>query len=399
MKVKYQISRKCGHSFLITDNRHPTLQLRQDQGVLSGCIRQSPSSDSDIQCRIHVKLSSDIFVTMAAIFTSKMGKQEPQTLVGESWARFVELWTCGKSATFHVECWNGEARLHFFTLLGSPGDSSNRTESARSTFFPTTKVKSQKNYSPSKLKRNQLRLQTFLEKKRQESYNEKTESVKGDEKTSQEPCSDEDVCPSHIPETKSQEPCSHLVDTKLADSQFADQSTSNEHLDLKSPHFQPPFNSTPSKDVSQSPFSGVETLLQRIDSQSPLYMSYVRNSREGLIKCDEDVALEEPSDLRAKAIKLGRRNHKLIGLYVEKEIFDSIDDPFVYEIYLEVLAAQAEFEAIFGRPWDSVEHIYIDLENYLFVPYVTIENVREYLRRRKHTSSFNNFEPRVHTQA
>ena len=306
-----------------------------------------------------------------------------------------------------MECWNGEARLHFFTLLGSPEDSINRTESARSTFFPTTKVKSQKNYSPSKLKRNQLRLQAFLEKKkRQESYNEKTESVKGrvigDEKTSQEPCSDEDVCPSLIPETKSQEPCSHLVDTKLADSQFADQSTSNKHLDVKSPQFQPPFNSTEieaSKDISQSPFSGVETLLQRIDSQSPLYMSYVRNSREGLRKSDEDVALTEPRDLRAKAIKLGRRNHKLIGLYVEKEIFDSIDDPFVYEIYLEVLAAQAEFEAMFGRPWDAVEHTYINLENYLFVPYITIENVREYLRRRKHTSSFNKFEPRVHTQA
>ena len=255
MKYQISISRKCGHSLLITDNRHPTLQVHQDQGVLSGCIRQSPSSDSDIQCRIDVKLSSDIFVTMAAIFTSKMGKQEPQTFVGESWTQFVELWTCGKSATFHVECWNGEARLYFSTLLGSPGDSSSsRTESARPTFSPTTKVKSRKKYSPSKLKRNQLRLQAFLEKKkRQESCSDTTESV-----SRQEPCSEENLCSSFAPETKSQETCS-----RLAESQLADQSSLNGHSDLKS-HFHPPFNSTEaSPDIFQLPFIEFETMKKR----------------------------------------------------------------------------------------------------------------------------------------
>ena len=282
MKTEIQIqriSRKCGHSSLITDNRHLMSQLHQDQGVLSGCIRQFPPSDSDTQCRIHVKLSSDI-VTMAAIFATKMGKQEPQTLVGESWAQFVDLWTCGKSATFHVECWNGEARLYFSTLLGSPGDSSSsRTESARPTFSPTTKVKSRKKYSPSKLKRNQLRLQAFLEKKkRQESCSDTTESV-----SRQEPCSEENLCSSFAPETKSQETCS-----RLAESQLAEQSSLNGHSDLKS-HFHPPFNSTEaSPDISQSPFSEVETLLQRIDSQSQCKpslslgrrMSRIKDSRE-----------------------------------------------------------------------------------------------------------------------
>ena len=141
-----------------------------------------------------------------------MGRKEEQTLVDESWTKFVELWTCGKSATFHVECWNGEARLHFSTLLGKPEGLKKTAESAGPTLFsttevktaesavptllPTTKAKSQKKYSPSKLKRNQLRLQAFLEKKIQESCNDTTEStdqneqILEDEKVRQESCAD-----------------------------------------------------------------------------------------------------------------------------------------------------------------------------------------------------------------
>ena len=125
------------------------------------------------------------------------GEKEPQTLVGESWAKFVDLWRCGKSATFHIECRNGNARLHFSTLLGRPEDLNKMADSAKSTLFPTTtKVNSPKKQSPSKLKQNQLRLQTFLAKKRRESSDDATEpeSVNGqvlpDEKVRQETCSD-----------------------------------------------------------------------------------------------------------------------------------------------------------------------------------------------------------------
>ena len=82
---------------------------------------------------------------------------------------------------------------------------------------------------------------------------------------------------------------------------------------------------------------------------------------------------------------------------MKKEVFDGLEDPFVYEIYLEVLAAQAQFEEMFARPRGSVKHWAIsDLTNYLFVPYNMIENIKDYLKRREESSenrqtfSFNN---------
>ena len=43
---------------------------------------------------------------------------------------------------------------------------------------------------------------------------------------------------------------------------------------------------------------------------------------------------------------------------MKKEVFDGLDnDLFVYKVYLEVLAAQAQFEVIFNRPWGSEKYV------------------------------------------
>ena len=80
-----------------------------------------------------------------------------QNLVSESLTKFVELWGSGKSATFLIECCNGEAVFNFSALLGSPEDVKK----------PEAGHKSRP--SPSKQKRNQARLKAFLEKKKRES--------------------------------------------------------------------------------------------------------------------------------------------------------------------------------------------------------------------------------------
>ena len=205
---------------MITDNLHLMSRFDQDQDVSSKRC-SSELSDSDKQCGSHEKLSSNILtVKLVAIFVSRMGRKEPQTLVGESWARFMEIWSCGKSASYYVECWNGEARLYFSTLLGRPEDLNKMADSAESTLFPTTtKVNSPKKQSPSKLKRNQLRLQAFLAKKRRESSDEATEpeSVNGqvqpDKKVRQEPCSDSSNIDFNSCSNKSQEPCSTFAES------------------------------------------------------------------------------------------------------------------------------------------------------------------------------------------
>ena len=43
---------------------------------------------------------------------------------------------------------------------------------------------------------------------------------------------------------------------------------------------------------------------------------------------------------------------------MKKEVFDGLDnDLFVYEVYLEVLTAQAQFEVIFNRPWGAEKYV------------------------------------------
>ena len=53
-----------------------------------------------------------------------------------------------------------------------------------------------------------------------------------------------------------------------------------------------------------------------------------------------------------------RKDGNLSGFYVKKEVFDGLDnDLFVYKVYLEVLAAQAQFEVIFNQPWGSEKYV------------------------------------------
>ena len=43
---------------------------------------------------------------------------------------------------------------------------------------------------------------------------------------------------------------------------------------------------------------------------------------------------------------------------MKNEVFDGLDnDLFVYKVYLEVLAAQAQFEVIFNQPWGSEKYV------------------------------------------
>ena len=99
---------------------------------------------------------------------SNFGKAS-QTLVSESLTKFVELWGSGNSASFHIDCWNGDARFYFSALLGRPEDVKK----------PESGYKSRPSPSPSKQKRNQVRLEAFLEKKKRESYLSKRISLSG----------------------------------------------------------------------------------------------------------------------------------------------------------------------------------------------------------------------------
>ena len=109
----------------------------------------------------------------------KFGKTN-QIFVSESLTKFVELWGSGKSATFNIECRNGEARFNFSALLGSPEDVKK----------PEAGHESQP--SPSKQKRNWARLEAFLEKKKRESCLEESFlflSAKIEENVERESCS------------------------------------------------------------------------------------------------------------------------------------------------------------------------------------------------------------------
>ena len=52
------------------------------------------------------------------------------------------------------------------------------------------------------------------------------------------------------------------------------------------------------------------------------------------------------------------KDGNLSGFYVKKEVFDGLDNEiFVYKVYLEVLAAQAQFDVIFNQPWGSEKYV------------------------------------------
>ena len=66
---------------------------------------------------------------------------------------------------------------------------------------------------------------------------------------------------------------------------------------------------------------------------------------------------EEQNRTRTAGI-FDRKGGNLSGFYVKKEVFDGLDnDLFVYEVYLEVLTAQAQFEVIFNQPWGSEKYV------------------------------------------
>ena len=108
-----------------------------------------------------------------------------------------------------------------------------------------------------------------------------------------------------------------------------------------------------------SPFIGVETLLLSIHKYLDKHMLCAEYYME--------TTSEEENYLQRKNIEEGwsrtagifdHKDRNLSGFYVKKEVFDGLDnDLFVYEVYLEVLAAQAQFEVIFNRPWGSEKYV------------------------------------------
>ena len=396
---------------MITDKPQLMSKLYQDQyqeALVGQCSLEL--IESDFRCRIQVKIPSNVCVKMAAMFNrfAGMGNKGAMTLVDESWTRFVKLWSCGKSATFHVECWNGEARLCFSTLLGRPEECKEMPETGSSHFSQAKNVKSGK-YSPSKLKRNQLRLQAFLEKKKQESCNKTTESV------------DEQSPANSVEMNMSKESCSSNTNV-LNDPDESDFRIEKNEGDNSPNDEQPPddveernmreesCSNSPEtnvlsyqaesdlriekNEVDKSSFSQVKTLLRTIDST--WWKSFTCRDCVNMKECSEGYECFAGywNELTAKEKKRVRKGtlkaNSTPGIYVPKNFFENLEDPFVYEIYLEVLGAQAQFEVNFGRQWGSVEHEFLgDLQpGWLFIPIKTIENLRYYLGRFDNASSF-----------
>ena len=84
---------------------------------------------------------------------------------------------------------------------------------------------------------------------------------------------------------------------------------------------------------------------------------------------------------------------------MKKEIFDGLDDPFVYEIFLDVLNVSCGSESPTNPEYLSsfTSENYEDIEEVrdylLLIPFETVENVRHYLdwRRRPETKSSSSF--------
>ena len=96
---------------------------------------------------------------------AKRGLRQFQNEVFESMTnQFLELWKRGHTASYNINCSNGEAWMNISSYLGYQ-ESDNHSQSEN------TKSKSAKRSkgSPSKLRRSKRRLESFLEKKRLES--------------------------------------------------------------------------------------------------------------------------------------------------------------------------------------------------------------------------------------
>ena len=84
---------------------------------------------------------------------SKSSTKSNETLVCDSLTKFIELWKGRQTATFHLECWNGETTFHFSALLGHPEEErkfGNRISPRM---------------SPSKIRRNKARAEAHAAKK------------------------------------------------------------------------------------------------------------------------------------------------------------------------------------------------------------------------------------------
>ena len=121
---------------------------------------------------------------------TRSGLRQIQNDVFESITnQFVELWKRGHSASYNINCFNGEAWMNFSSYLGYQ-------ESYNQSHSENTKSKSAKRSkgSPSKQRRNQKRLEAFQEKKRLES------SQQSQQQQSESPDETSEVTPNNIEE-------------------------------------------------------------------------------------------------------------------------------------------------------------------------------------------------------
>ena len=95
----------------------------------------------------------------------KHGLRQFQNEVFESMTnQFMELWKRGHTASYNINCSNGEAWMNISSYLGyQESDNYRHSENTKSKSTKRSKG------SPSKLRRSKIRLESFLEKKRLES--------------------------------------------------------------------------------------------------------------------------------------------------------------------------------------------------------------------------------------
>ena len=99
------------------------------------------------------------------MLTAKHGLRQFQNEVFESMTnQFMELWKRGHTASYNINCSNGEAWMNISSYLGyQESDNYRHSENTKSKSAKRSKG------SPSKLRRSKIRLESFLEKKRLES--------------------------------------------------------------------------------------------------------------------------------------------------------------------------------------------------------------------------------------
>ena len=116
------------------------------------------SSDLD---KIEPENQSQIQVKMKTSYVRSEHNRYQNDVIETMTNKFMELWKSGHSASYNINCRNGEAWLNFSTYLGYQ-------ESDNHSSFENRETKSPKRprSSPSKLKRNKRRLEAFQEKKR-----------------------------------------------------------------------------------------------------------------------------------------------------------------------------------------------------------------------------------------